>query len=55
MTCPIDLPFPSVAVALEKSAEAYGVWGEKTLYRKRYNGIIRSAFLIDGEGRILEA
>jgi peroxiredoxin Q/BCP len=36
-------------------AEAYGVWGEKSMYGKKYMGIIRSSFLIDGQGRILDA
>lgn len=36
-------------------AEAYRVWGEKTLYGKKYFGIIRSAFIIDEEGRIMAA
>jgi peroxiredoxin Q/BCP len=30
--------------------EAYGVWGEKTLYGRTYMGIERATFLIDGEG-----
>lgn len=33
-------------------ASAYGVWGEKTLYGKKYMGITRSSFLINGEGKI---
>lgn len=36
-------------------AEAYGVWGEKSLYGKKYMGIVRSAFLIDEKGRIEQA
>ena len=36
-------------------AEAYGVWGEKSMYGKRYMGIIRSAFLVDEQGTIAEA
>ena len=31
-------------------ADAYGAWGEKRMYGKRYDGIIRSAFLIDEQG-----
>jgi peroxiredoxin Q/BCP len=31
-------------------AQAYGVWGEKSMYGKKYMGIIRSAFLIDEKG-----
>jgi peroxiredoxin Q/BCP len=33
-------------------AEAYGVWGEKSMYGKKYMGIIRSAFLIDEKGNL---
>jgi peroxiredoxin Q/BCP len=35
--------------------EAYGAWGEKTLYGKKSLGVIRSTFLIDGKGKILRA
>ena len=38
-----------------KVAEAYGVWGEKSLYGKTYMGIIRSAFLVDADGRLAGA
>jgi peroxiredoxin Q/BCP len=34
------------------ACEAYGVWAEKSMYGKRYFGIERSTFLIDGRGRI---
>ena len=37
------------------TAEAYGVWGEKSMYGKKYFGIIRSAFLIDEKGKVAEA
>ena len=32
--------------------EAYGVWQEKSLYGKKYMGIMRATFLIDGDGVI---
>ena len=32
------------------AAEAYGSWGEKSMYGKKYMGIIRSAFLVDEKG-----
>lgn len=32
--------------------EAYGVWVEKSMYGRKYLGIERATFLIDGEGRI---
>ena len=36
-------------------AEAYDVWAEKSMYGKKYMGIVRSAFLIDEKGKIAEA
>ena len=36
-------------------AEAYDVWQEKSMYGKKYMGILRSAFLVDEKGRIAEA
>ncbi len=32
--------------------EAYGAWGEKSMYGRKYMGVIRKTFLIDAEGRI---
>lgn len=32
--------------------QAYGVWGEKSLYGKKYMGTNRKTFLIDENGRI---
>lgn len=34
-------------------AAAWGAWGTKKLYGREYEGILRSTFLIDGEGRIV--
>jgi len=36
-------------------AEAWGAWGEKTLYGRKYMGIIRSAFVVDAKGRLAGA
>ena len=36
-------------------AEAYGVWGEKSMYGKKFMGIVRSAFLVDAKGKVAEA
>ena len=36
-------------------AEAWGAWGEKTLYGRKYLGVIRSAFVVDAKGRIAGA
>lgn len=32
--------------------EAYGVWGEKSMYGKKYMGITRKTFLVDEDGKI---
>ena len=37
-----------------KAAMAYGVWGEKSLYGRKYMGMERATFLIDGSGRIAQ-
>lgn len=36
-------------------ADQYGVWGEKTNFGRTYEGIIRSHFVIDEDGRIIDA
>ena len=47
------LGFPLLSDEDHSMAEAYGVWGEKSMYGKKYMGIIRSAFLIDEDGNIM--
>jgi thioredoxin-dependent peroxiredoxin len=49
------LGFPLLSDEDHRVAEAYGVWGEKHLYGRSYMGIVRSAFLVDGDGRIAQA
>ena len=46
------LGFPLLSDPEHATAEAFGVWGEKSMYGKKYFGIIRSAFLIDEKGKI---
>jgi thioredoxin-dependent peroxiredoxin len=36
----------------KKMLAAYGAWGEKTMYGRKFMGVIRKTFLIDGKGRI---
>ena len=50
-----DLDFPLLSDPDHVAAEAYGVWGEKSMYGKKYMGIVRSSFLMDEEGKILGA
>ena len=49
------LGFPLLSDPEHVTAEAFGVWKEKSMYGKKYMGIVRSAFLIDEEGTIAEA
>jgi thioredoxin-dependent peroxiredoxin len=49
------LKFPLLTDADHKVGEAYGAWGEKTLYGKKSIGVIRSTFLVDGKGKIARA
>ena len=46
------LGFPLLSDPDHAVADAYGAWGEKKMYGKTYEGIIRSSFLIDEEGKI---
>lgn len=48
------LPFPLVADPAKKIVSAYGVWGEKSLYGRKYMGLIRTTFLVDEEGTIVD-
>lgn len=47
-----DLNFPLLADTDHSVAEAYGAWGKKKLYGREYEGVLRSTFLIDADGRI---
>jgi thioredoxin-dependent peroxiredoxin len=49
------LGFPLLADTDHAVAEAYGVWGDKSMYGKTYKGIIRSSFLVDESGKIARA
>jgi peroxiredoxin Q/BCP len=49
------LGFPLLADEDHAVAEAYGVWAEKSMYGKKYMGIVRSAFLVDEKGKVAEA
>ncbi len=47
----------SIALASDESKEmlqAYGAWGEKSMYGLKFIGVIRKTFLIDGDGRIVQ-
>jgi peroxiredoxin Q/BCP len=46
------LGFPLLADEDHAVAEAYGVWAEKSMYGRKYMGILRSAFLVDEMGKL---
>lgn len=49
-----NLPFMLLSDPDHKVAEAYGAWDEEKMYGKTYEGIIRSHFAIDEEGRLMD-
>ena len=49
-----DLGFTLLSDQDNKVARTYGAWGEKSMYGKKYEGIIRSALLLDEEGKIVQ-
>jgi thioredoxin-dependent peroxiredoxin len=49
------LGFTLLADTEHTVAEAYGVWGEKVNYGRKYMGIIRSTFVVDEKGKIAGA
>ena len=50
-----SLGFPLLADTDHAVCEAWGAWGDKSMYGKTYQGIIRSSFLVGGDGRIIAA
>ena len=48
------LSFPLLSDPDAEVAKAYGAWGEKSMYGKRYEGIIRSSFLVDENGKLID-
>lgn len=47
-----DLPFTLLSDENREMLEAYGVWKEKSMFGKKYMGIVRTTFLIDEKGFI---
>ena len=46
------LGFPLLADEDHAVAQAWGAWGEKSLYGRKYLGIVRSAFVVDEKGKL---
>jgi len=49
-----SLPFTLVPDPDHTIAEAYGVWKEKSMYGRKYMGILRSHFVIDEQGNLAD-
>ncbi len=45
-----ELPFPLIADTEHKLVEEFGVWGEKSMYGRKYFGTFRTTFIINEEG-----
>ena len=50
-----DLPFYLLADPERKAIDAFGAWGEKKMYGKTYEGVMRSTFVIGEDGTIIKA
>ena len=50
-----DLPFPLLIDQDHAIAEAFDVWREKSMYGRKYMGILRSHFVIDEQGKVVDA
>lgn len=47
-----DLNFTLLADTDHSICEAFGVWAEKSMYGRKYMGVVRTTFLLNEEGRI---
>lgn len=49
-----DLNFPVLADPEAKICQKYGVWQEKSMYGKKYMGVVRTTYLIGPDGKVLQ-
>lgn len=47
-----SLPFPLIADTDHKLVEQFGVWGEKSMYGRKYMGTFRTTFIIEPDGTV---
>lgn len=50
-----NLPYDLLSDPDHAILEAWGAWGEKSMYGKKYMGVIRSHWLIDEDGKVIDA
>jgi len=49
-----ELPFPLLSDPEKKMIQAYDAWGEKQMYGKSYEGILRSTVIVDEQGNVVK-
>jgi peroxiredoxin Q/BCP len=49
-----DLTFPLLADADHAIAEKYGVWQKKSLYGRSFMGLVRTTYLVGGDGKVVK-
>ena len=49
-----DLTFPLLADVDHEVIDRYGAWQEKSMYGKKYMGVARTTYLIDGDGKVVK-
>lgn len=49
-----NLPYDLLSDPEHTTLEAWGAWGEKSMYGKKYFGVIRSHWVIDEEGKVID-
>lgn len=49
-----ELPFPLIADTDHRLVETFGVWGEKSMYGRKYMGTLRTTFIIDADTATIE-
>ncbi|HZV13148.1 MAG TPA: redoxin domain-containing protein, partial [Candidatus Kapabacteria bacterium] len=47
-----ELPFTLVSDESKEIVNAYGVWQQKSMYGRKYMGVVRTTFIIDEKGKI---
>lgn len=50
-----NLPYTLISDEEHKVLEKFGVWGEKSMYGKTYMGVVRSHFVFDENGQMVES
>ncbi|OXM86493.1 thioredoxin-dependent thiol peroxidase [Paenibacillus rigui] len=50
-----ELPFRLLSDEEHQVCELFGIWQLKKMYGKEYMGVVRSTFLVDEEGKLIQA